>query len=52
MIDNVYGMEYGMYTSTGWLDGDMFVGPGANASLFTQPHGTCSQAVTRYFGVS
>ena len=49
--DDVYGLEYGMYSTSGWLAGEMFVGAGANATLFTQPHGPCMRNITRYFGV-
>ena len=41
-----------MYASSGWLAGDVFVGPEANATLFTKPHGPCIVNSTRYFGVS
>ena len=41
-----------MYSSNGWLAGEVFVGAGANATLFTQPHGPCILNITRYFGVS
>ena len=47
----MYGQEYGDYNSDGWLSGSWFVGPSADATLFTNPFGPCV-ADTRYFGVS
>ncbi len=49
--DDLFGLEYGMYSTSGWLAGEMFVEAGANATLFTQPHGPCTLSITRYFGV-
>ena len=51
VADNRYGVEYGTYTSDGWLNGQPFTGPMAMATFFSSPTGQpCTDS--RYFGVS